>query len=306
MVDVEVRRPVAPDDVHLLRSVAARVAESAGHPVVGDAVWRDVEAPTTSTAIVVARDGDTVVGALHAGASEAGPEAHTVLSPAVDPTMSVADRVRLLDAALEDQRSRGGGLVELWVFGADDTWDTVARKAGLVPSRELQLLRVPLPLDDRPRWPTGTTPRTFEPDRDERAWLNVNNRAFVDDPDQGAWTEATLRRREREGWFDPAGLLLVEDGDGVAGFCWTKLHPVAPPLEPEPLGEIYVIGVDPDRQGRGLGRALVVAGLDDLHDRQGATVGMLFVDAANRPALALYRALGFRPARVDRSYTGTC
>jgi mycothiol synthase len=63
-----------------------------------------------------------------------------------------------------------------------------------------------------------------------------------------------------------------------------------------------VIGVDPDRQGTGLGRALVVAGLSWLHEH-GTPVGMLYVDAANEPALALYRAIGFEIARHDRAYS---
>jgi mycothiol synthase len=67
------------------------------------------------------------------------------------------------------------------------------------------------------------------------------------------------------------------------------------------VGEIYVIGVDPAHQGIGLGRALVAAGLESLHDR-GATVGMLFVDAANTAAVALYEGLGFTTGRVDRAY----
>ena len=124
---------------------------------------------------------------------------------------------------------------------------------------KLWQLRVPLPAE-APRWPTGVRVRTFEPGRDEAAWLELNNRAFKNDPDQSGWVEETLRRREDEPWFEPVGFLLAVDEQGLAGFCWTRLHPAAPPVEPVPLGEIYVIGVDPDRQGSGLGRALTLGG----------------------------------------------
>jgi mycothiol synthase len=146
------------------------------------------------------------------------------------------------------------------------------------------------------------TVRAFDPGRDEAAWIAVNNRAFAHDPDQGGWVEATLRRREHEPWFDPASFLLAEDDRGLAGFCWTKLHPAAPPIEPVALGEIYVIGVDPSRQGIGLGRTLTLAGLADLHDRRHAPVGMLFVDASNDAARHLYESIGFTVARVDWAY----
>jgi mycothiol synthase len=111
-----------------------------------------------------------------------------------------------------------------------------------------------------------------------------------------------LRRREAEPWFDPSGFLLaVDDTDAIVGFCWTKVHPPQPPREPDALGEIYVIGVDPSFQSRGLGRALVLGGLASLHER-GTRVGMLFVDASNTPAIGLYKALGFTVSRVDRAY----
>ena len=302
MVDVRVRRPVAPSDVEDFRRVADDAARAAGHPVVGDAVWLDLANPSADTALVVARDHDATVAAMHVGAADSVTTPHITLSVAVTPEAALDAVVPPLTAvALADRRHRGGGPVELWVLGADGAWDVRAERLGLHPARELRQLRVALPVDEPVRWPDGITVRAFAPGRDEAAWLEVNNQTFADDPDQGGWTEAALLRREREPWFDPAGFLLAEDETGLAGFCWTKRHP-ATAIEPLALGEIYVIGVEPSRQGRGLGRPLTLAGLADLHDRRRITVGILFVDSGNSPALRLYESIGFTVARVDRAY----
>ena len=111
--------------------------------------------------------------------------------------------------------------------------------------------------------------------------MATNNRAFASHPEQGHWDLATLLEREEEAWFDPDGLLLLEEDGRLAGSCWTKIHADTEP----PMGEIYVIGVDPDFHGRGWGRALTEAGLDWLAD-QGLTVGMLYVDADNTAAVS--------------------
>ena len=63
------------------------------------------------------------------------------------------------------------------------------------------------------------------PGDDEGAWLEVNNRAFAGHPEQGAWTVEMLRARERSPGSTPTGFLLAFDADGLAGFCWTKVHP---------------------------------------------------------------------------------
>ncbi len=159
--------------------------------------------------------------------------------------------------------------------------------------RTLHLMRAHLPVAGAPL-PEGAVLRPFDFSRDADAWLAQNNDAFADHPEQGAWTRAQLDERTHESWYDPSGFLVLElDGD-LAASCWTKIHE----LHPERFGEIYVISVHPRHQRRGLGRLVTTRGLASLHER-GVRDAILYVDADNAAALALYRSLGFSVERTD-------
>lgn len=209
-------------------------------------------------------------------------------------TIDVDTATDLLTSALDAVASQGGGLLRHWVRAGDPVARRASAALGLVREREVHQLRRLLPVDQ----PWDVTVRPFVVGQDEQAWLAVNNRAFDWHPEQGGWTLDDVRARLDEPWFDPAGFLLHEEHGRLVGFCWTKPHLHTDP----PMGEIFVIGVDPSAAGRGLGRSLTLAGLDHLW-HAGLGVAMLYVDGTNAPALHLYDALGFTVHHTDTSYT---
>ena len=198
-----------------------------------------------------------------------------------------------IESILDEAVARVGrsARAQLWIRDVAGDDDAAARRHGFEPYRDLWQLRCPLPTE-----PSGLETRAFTPaDVDE--FVTVNNRAFHWHPEQGGLTTDDVRDRMAEPWFDPDGFRLHHRDGRLAGFCWTKIHADHDP----PLGEIYVIAVDPDFSGQGLGQPMTVAGLEWLAGR-GLAVGMLYVESDNHPANVVYRRIGFEHHHTDRAY----
>ncbi len=246
----------------------------------------------------------------------------TTDEPADEPADGAPAQVATADLVVRpDQRGHGVGRaladalvveagpvpVQVWAHGPHPGAARLAAATGFTADRALAWMRRPLhgpdarPLPDIAP-PAGITIRTFEPGRDERAWLAVNAAAFAAHPEQGRWTRADLDARIAADWFDPAGFFVAERDGDLVGFHWTKVHTgQVRGDEPGPAGEIYVLGVAPHAQGGGLAKALAVAGLAYLRDRDLPTV-MLYVEDGNRAAVGLYDKLGFVRAATDVMY----
>jgi mycothiol synthase len=292
---LDVRHRLDRDEIAAIERLLADAERVEGHDPLSDQHRIDLAGGGgDGFAAVIARDDGAPIAYAQVSRGNDSSTVELVVDPAHGDLSVVG--AELLATALDEVRRAGGGSVHWWVFEPTSEHDDLARQLGLEAGRDLLQMRRTLP--------TGldydVVTRPFVRGVDDEAWLEVNNRAFADHPEQGGWTVDTLRRRQAEPWFDPQGFLLHERDGRLAGFCWTKLHRQHDP----PLGEIYVIGIDPDFQGLGLGRELTLAGLDSIAGR-GIDVGMLYVDGANTPARSMYERLGFAVHRTDRAYTAT-
>jgi mycothiol synthase len=241
--------------------------------------------------VLLIADGE-IAGYAHLDRTDpaAGPSGELVIHPAY--------RRRHFGLALVQALAAEAGphQLRLWAHGDLPAAGRLAAAAGFERVRALWQMRRSLQLAlDKPQVPDGITIRTFRAGQDGDEWTELNRRAFASHPEQGAWTRADLDLREREPWFDPDGFFLAERDGKLVGFHWTKIHRQDGQQADhahQAIGEVYVVGVDADEQGSGLGRALTLVGLRYLRSR-GLLQAMLYVDESNTPAIRLYESLGF-------------
>lgn len=296
-----VSRPAAAD-VAAVGSLVAAAADADGAAPLSEHVYLHLtHGGDVSDEHLLLRAGGELVGYAHLDITDrvAGASGELVVHP--------DHRRRGHGSLLIDElvRRSPGGRLRLWAHGAHEGAAALAARHGFARTRTLWQMRrsllSPLPAAELP---ADTAVRPFTVGTDEQAWLDVNNRAFADHPEQGRWTLDDLRLRQGEDWFDPAGFFLAERDGAIIAFHWTKVHGSVDHdgHEHPPVGEVYVVGVDPDAQGLGLGRAMTLVGLRHLRGR-GLTQVMLYVDDDNPRAIAIYEGMGFTRWDSDVTYS---
>lgn len=289
---IESREILSEAEIADVVALITRVTDADGLRPLSEHVWLHLRSGGDNGGrhLLARGDDGSLVGYAHLDTTDvvAGPSAEL----AVDPAHRREGIARLLVTTLIS--ADNSGRMRLWSHGEQDGAVELARDMGFVHSRVLWQMRrslyAPLP---KPVIPEGVEIRPFVVGSDEDAWLEVNARAFVDLPDQARWTRDDLERRLHEPWFSADGFLLAWRGDRLVGFHWTKVHGGGHGSHQHDLiGEVYVVCVDPDEAGTGLGRAITLVGLQHLRSLD-LPQAMLYVDATNTRAVRLYESLGF-------------
>lgn len=291
---IEDQTQLQAEQIRQIRALIDRVTVFDGLRPLSEHVWLHLkEGGDERGRHLIATTGDgCIVGYAHLDVTDPvdGPSAELAVDP---PQRRVGLGRTLVERLIELSPD---GRLRLWAHGEQAGAAELATSLGFRHARILWQMRrslhAPLP---RTTFPPDVAVRPFRPGVDELAWLEVNARAFAHLPDQGGWTLEDLQRREREPWFSPDGFLVAWRGDRMVGFHWTKVHGRTGPGHDHPhqaIGEVYVVAVNPDERGTGLGRTLTVAGLHHLRSLD-LSQAMLYVDASNTRAIALYESLGF-------------
>lgn len=205
------------------------------------------------------------------------------------------------EVALRGLLATARGTLTAWSHGDHPAARRLAERHGFFAARTVLHLGAPIPdAVPLPELPAGFRIARMAVGADDDEWVELNARIFDTHPEQGRLTVDDLAARQAEPWFDGDDALLLRDATGrLVGYVWVRA--VAERDGDGAAGEFYVLGVDPGLVGRGLGRALLRAGLARLC-ALGCEDAVVSVEADNPAAVHLFRSAGFVERAVDVQY----
>jgi mycothiol synthase len=153
----------------------------------------------------------------------------------------------------------------------------------------------------QPVWPSGYGVRSFIVGEDEAVSRHLENESFADEWEYVPVAEGEIEGFVRSPSFRADGVTYAVHDEQVVGECWSWMDEQGIAQSGEKQGDIWCLCVHPRHRGRGLGRALLLAGVQWLR-QQGMAGATLYVDGANDRARHLYDSVGFVAARTDIWY----
>lgn len=228
---------------------------------------------------------------------------------------------------LAETVDKQGKKLQAWAHGQLPAAQAIAEQRGLAIVRHLLVMSVTGQALEKAGLP-GEGPggyvaknyresvEAFGTEHVEESWIAANNQAFSWHPEQGGWDRDRLHRSMEAEWFDPQDVIFLWDvgaagssaggsraGEAdapgaavdkqpvLAGFHWTKWHGVAAESDTA-TGEVYVIALASEYQGRGLSGYLLRRGIKQMVNK-GATEVILYVEKDNESAVRVYEKSGF-------------
>ncbi|GAC1321413.1 MAG: hypothetical protein NVSMB2_18140 [Chloroflexota bacterium] len=239
------------------------------------------------------------VGAAAIRAERANDGATPLRIALAEPARSRSIVAALVEAGVDLARQSGGTRARL-LLPADAAWAISAvEDRGFVPVRTMADMLLPATTEvPAPREIPGLTIRPMRRGEDA-AILATLNRNWA-----GTWNfvpiTADMLAVDLSGQRD--GMLLGVDADGtILATCHGVFEPTDNNVDGEPRAWISNVTVDPECRGRGVARAILLAGVAHLRERGATSIG-LGVDADNPAPFHLYTSVGFTVVSQTRAW----
>jgi mycothiol synthase len=187
----------------------------------------------------------------------------------------------------------------VWISEKDAVMTGWLGRAGFVPDQEYQFMHLMTrPLDDpipAPSLPEGYRLRPVAGEGEVESRASTQHAAFESDMPLEAYCQRYLHFMHSPVYQPEMDIVIAAPDGRIAAFCILWLDPA------NRVGLFEPVGVHPDFQRRGLGKAVVQEGLRRMQ-AYGMCTAIVCSVWHNPAAYKLYRTAGFRTVDVLRTY----